>query len=198
MKRKVVNRGYKLVLLVAIAALCGCGDEVWKGDLPAPDAASFASQVYPVMLRDCAFNDCHGGPARFLQIFGPGRTRIDPQSMPEDPPTALEISISYQRALSMLVVEAGEPLTEAPLLKKPLERIAGGVAHKGIDAHGRNVYQSKLDPSYVTLVQWAMGGVNAGNAGAGATPGGAGTTAGASAGMGAGAGGAGSGARSAP
>jgi hypothetical protein len=154
-------------LLASCVALAGCGDEVWNGQAPAPDPQTFATQVYPVMLRDCAFNDCHGGSARFLQVFGPGRTRLDPMSKPEDRPTDMEISVSYQRALSMLVVEAGEPLTEAELLKKPLERKAGGVAHKGVDARGRNVYQSKADPSYQVLVQWATGRPVTSSAGAG-------------------------------
>jgi hypothetical protein len=167
-----VNGKVWLTLLASCVALASCGDEVWNGQAPAPDAQTFATQVYPVMLRDCAFNDCHGGPARFLQLFGPGRTRLDPMSKPEDPPTDMEIAVSYQRALSMLVVEAGEPLTEAQLLKKPLERKAGGVAHKGVDARGRNVYQTKEDPSYRVLVQWVMGGAIAG-AGAGAGVGGA-------------------------
>jgi hypothetical protein len=166
-----------LTLLAGCVLLAGCGDEVWNGQAPAPDAQAFATLVYPVMLRDCAFNDCHGGPARFLQVFGPGRTRLDPMSKPEDPPTDMEIAVSYQRALSMLVVEAGEPLTEAELLKKPLERKAGGVAHKGVDARGRNVYQTKQDPSYQVPVQWALGGPIPSGAMAGASAGAtAGTT----------------------
>ena len=151
----VVNRKLQLALLCA-AALGACGDEAWNGEVATADAASFETLAYPVLLRDCGFNDCHGGPARFFQIFGPGRTRLDPMIDPAAEALPAEIAISYQRAVSMLQTEGGDAITESLLLKKPLEVKAGGVAHKGIDALGRNVYQSKTDPGYAALLQWAM------------------------------------------
>jgi len=141
--------------LFCLALLVGCGDKAWSGVVPTPDALTFETQVYPVLLRDCGFNGCHGGPHRFFQVFGPGRVRWDPLSKQDDPPTMVEVQVSYQRALSMLVTEGCEPPEQSLLLKKPLELRAGGIGHKGIDALGRNVYQTPTAPGYVALLLWA-------------------------------------------
>jgi hypothetical protein len=144
----------RLTLLAALTLLCACGDSnTWSGDVPAPDPALFQSAVYPVLLRDCAFADCHGGEHRFFQVFGPGRTRLDPATKPHDPATAAELQRSYDRARSMLV--SGDTPSDSLLLRKPLEITAGGQGHKGVDAFGRNVYKSKQEPDYQVLSQWA-------------------------------------------
>jgi hypothetical protein len=44
----------------------------------------------------------------------------------------------------------------SPLFLKPLEPVAGGAGHEGTDLFGRDVYQDKLDPSFVVLQNWVM------------------------------------------
>jgi len=121
--------------------------------LPAPDGVSFEREVYPLLLRDCAFSTCHGAPERFLRVLGPGRTRLDATTLPDDPATLPEVLLSYERARSLLAT--AEHPTRSLLLRKPLEESAGGQGHLGVDELGRNVYQSPLDPGHQVLARWA-------------------------------------------
>jgi hypothetical protein len=142
--------------LLCCAVLAACGDDkTWSGEVPPGDAMVFQSDVYPVLMRDCAFNDCHGGSHRFLQVFGPGRVRIDPMLDSEAEATPVELQVSYERARSMLISEGA--VTRSLLLTKPLAQEAGGVGHRGVDGYGRNVYQSTADPSYQLILRWAQG-----------------------------------------
>ena len=127
----------------------------------------FDREVYPVLLRDCAFSNCHGSPQRFLQILGPGRTRMEDRD-PRNPVPLMEREkqLSYERARSMLFTDGSRPIQESPLLMKPLEAALGGAAHGGADVFGRNVYRSTSDPGYVVLWRWALSGA----AGASAQP----------------------------
>lgn len=146
-------------LLVLELAACTSGDE-WAGPPPAADYAEFEASVYPVLLRDCAFSECHGHELRFFHIYGPGRVRLDPMLEPADPPTAQEITATYQRAVSMLASDSD--VLRSLLLTKPLEASAGGQAHKGTDVLGRNVYASASDPSYQLIRAWAARAASAG------------------------------------
>jgi hypothetical protein len=138
-----------LILLVLVAA---CSSDV-PDSAPSPDGALFAREVYPLLLRDCAFSTCHGAQERFLRVVGPGRVRLDPLTMPDDPTTLNELQLSYERARDML---AGAPSpAESLLVRKPLEASAGGQGHLGADDFGRNLYASQSHPGYVTLARWA-------------------------------------------
>lgn len=142
--------------LTALSALLwGCSNTpAWSGEVPAPDYATFESTAYPVLLRDCAFSECHGNESRFFQVWGPGRTRLDPAMRVDEAVTMAEIQRSYERARSMLVaLDSNRP---PPLLTKPLEEESGGSGHDGVDRFGRNVYQTVLDPGYLALRQWAL------------------------------------------
>jgi len=135
-----------------LIALAGCSNEAPAGP-PSPDGALFAREVYPLLLRDCAFSTCHGASERFFRVVGPGRVRLDPLTMPDDPTTLEELHLSYERARDML---ADAPTAaESLLLRKPLEASAGGQSHLGADDFGRNLYGSQSHPSYVTLARWA-------------------------------------------
>ena len=114
----------------------------------------FRDEAYPVLLRDCSFNACHGQPERFLLVYGPNRARINPLTHHDEPAEPLEVQVTFERALSMLVTSG--PVTGSLLLTKPLEERAGGVGHGGVDDFNRNVYQSVDDPGYVTLLKWAQ------------------------------------------
>lgn len=134
-----------------LLALGACADPTTEFHVPTPDAVSFEQNVYPVLLRDCGFPDCHGNPSRFFHVYGPGRTRIKPKSeLPiKAPATAEELTATYRRARSMLAYEGDEPET-ALLLNKPLH-----AAHEGTDEWGNNVYQSPNDPGYQAILKWA-------------------------------------------
>jgi hypothetical protein len=142
--------------LFAAYALVGCGrGDEWSGPLPTPDGASFVREVYPLLLRDCAFSTCHGAPDRFLQLYGPGRARLDPvATKPDDPMTLPEVLRSYDRVRSMIATS--DQLDRSLLLTKPLEPSAGGQGHEGVDDFGRNVFLSNRDPNYVQIAQWAV------------------------------------------
>jgi hypothetical protein len=132
-------------------AACGEANEL---SLSTPDRAEFASAVYPVLLRDCAFHACHGSTERYLQVFGPGRGRMLPTTRPLDPVSDAEIAHAYDRARSM--IDAYAP-AQSWLLLKPLEVGAGGSGHEGADDLGRNVYQTVSDPNYLVLSHWVLG-----------------------------------------
>lgn len=139
--------------LMLASAACTTGSE-FSGPLPTPDGASFVEEVYPMMLRDCAFVACHGASNRFLHIVGPGRARLEPhRTKPGDPATLSEVLHSYDRARSMLAT--ADRREDSLLLGKPLEPSAGGQGHEGIDELGRNVFATANDPAYALLLRWA-------------------------------------------
>jgi hypothetical protein len=148
----------KLTMLVVALALAtsGCSNEsVAMADPPLPDRASFDTNIYPMLLRDCGFSECHGAEHRFFQVFGPGRSRL--AGHPSDPDLGpRERQLTYDRTRSMLVAAGGGPIFASPLLTKPLETGAGGASHEGVDHFGRNVFQTVTDPRYVMLWQWAV------------------------------------------
>jgi hypothetical protein len=143
----------QLIAACTFAVLAGCATDPSYAQPPAVDRAAFESDVYPILLRDCGYTGCHGNPERFFRLYGPGRTRLDPATGLFDRPTSAEIDASFDRARSML---AGVPdPRQALLLRKPLESGAGGAAHRGTDALGRNVYASTDDPSWQVIARWA-------------------------------------------
>jgi hypothetical protein len=148
------RRAAQAVALACIAVIAACGNEE-AGDAVSPESsyAIFEAQVYPLLLRDCGFSECHGKEERFYQLWGPGRTRLRETTMSDDPVTKEEIRRSYERTRAMLATSAD--VSDSLLLRKPLEPNAGGQGHKGVDEFGRNVYRYKEDPSFVTLSSWA-------------------------------------------
>jgi hypothetical protein len=142
------------LLSASLAIVAGCQSDGWNGTVPSPDPDMFRTAVYPVLMRDCAFNECHGAEHRFFQVFGPSRLRADPKTQPNAAVEPIELQLSYDRARSMLVTT--EPITRSQLLAKPLEQSAGGVGHRGEDDFNRNVYQSPQDDGYQVLLKWAQ------------------------------------------
>lgn len=143
-------------LLWVLSALgCASGSNEYSGPLPTPDGELFVNEVYPMLLRDCAYVGCHGVQERFFQIYGPGRVRMDPEmSVFSDPLTYDEVAYTYTRAIGMLA--SSENVEDTLLLRKPLEAQAGGQGHKGVDDLGRNIFPSKQDPGWQTLLKWAQ------------------------------------------
>lgn len=149
--RRHVFHGFACALCFALLA-CSNSD---AGDAvsPEPSLAIFEQDVYPLLLRDCGFSECHGKPERFFQVWGPGRTRLRMSTMPGDDVTQEEIKRSYERSRAMLATSAD--VDDSLFLRKPLEPNAGGQGHKGVDEFGRNVYRYREDPAFVILSGWA-------------------------------------------
>ena len=148
-----MKRGFGLAVLIVVGCTgCAGSDPGWEK--PQRDFKQFQSDVYPVLLRDCAFSTCHGSPDRFFRIWGPGRTRLDPMTRAFDTLTGAEAANTFQLALSM--IDSREP-SRSPLLRKPLAVAAGGANHLGADSFGRNIYRTVNDPGYVTLSRFVLG-----------------------------------------
>jgi hypothetical protein len=143
-------------LVASLALVAGCGAPDGDVAVPEADAEAFAEVAYPILLANCAFPVCHGAPDRPFRVVGPGRTRLSPDSAPEDPATAEELALSYARARSMLVGPDG--VRRAPLLRKPLAIAAGGAGHEGDDPWGQAIFGTKKDPRFVALFRWATAG----------------------------------------
>jgi len=147
------GRALRVLGTLGLLGLAACSDPERLAQPPDVDRAIFEAEVYPILLRDCGFPACHGDGDRFFRVHGPGRTRLDPSSLPYDPPSTEEIDATFDRARSML---SGVPdPMQSLLLRKPLEAAAGGGAHVGLDALGRNVYASTDDPSWQAIAAWA-------------------------------------------
>ncbi len=146
----------RLGFVVACApalALLACGYEPSELEIPDADLEVFASEVYPILLADCGFTTCHGDGKRSFAIYGPGRTRLVPDTDAYAELTADELALSFARARSMLISPDGP--RRAPLLRKPLAVQAGGAEHEGDDPWGEPIYASKSDPRWQTLFFWA-------------------------------------------
>jgi len=158
----------RAILTCALALLAAaCGSDTDGFALPASNKVStFQRDVYPVLLRDCAFPTCHGAPERFFRVWGPGRVRLDPNAplfdISIDPATGLEKKQEpngpeLNRTLDSAIgfVDAKDP-RRSLLLRKPLAAEAGGSGHLGVDRFGRNVYRSMDSEGYVTLSRWVF------------------------------------------
>lgn len=155
----------RIALACGLAMLgVGCADPIADSQFARRDFKDFNRQVYPVLLRDCGFPECHGAPERFFRVWGPGRVRLEkPETVngveelvlpgPFDVPTAAEQLGTMNFALSM--IEQRNP-AESLLLRKPLSVEAGGAGHRGVDAYGRDVYRTTQDSGYVTLARWVL------------------------------------------
>jgi hypothetical protein len=150
---RLPSRALAGAMAASIACGAGCSDGSGEFAITSPDESTFATQVMPVLARDCSFHTCHGARQRFFQVLGPGRPRLSPLTPDADPLTADELRFNYERARSM--IDRDDP-ARSPLFLKPLEPVAGGAGHEGTDLFGRDVYQDTLDPGFVVLRNWAM------------------------------------------
>jgi hypothetical protein len=113
------------------------------------------------LLRDCAFQACHGSQERFFRVWGPGRTRYDTtktKCVKGNPPPCTfddldgnERDYSLQFARSMVDLDKPE---DSLLLRKPLAVERGGADHEGVDKYGRNVYRTQDDDGFRTIARW--------------------------------------------
>ena len=141
---------------LVVALLAACTEPTGELEVPKPDPVVFRDAVYPILLRDCGFPGCHGTSERFFAVYGPGRTRLDPQTDIFAPATATELALTYERASSMLVGPDGP--RGSLLVRKPIPPSQGGAGHRGDDLWGTAVFRSKDDQRYATLYNWATKG----------------------------------------
>ncbi len=147
---RTTTKIFSLLVLCACAAGCADADDHWEvADRQFRDF----QLVYPFLIRDCGFQTCHGSDERFFRVYGPGRTRLDPDTSAYDHVTGDEISASYQLALSMIDAEHPE---RSLLLNKPLAIAAGGISHGGADRFGRNVYRTADDEGYLAISRFVF------------------------------------------
>ncbi len=150
-------RRHAPALVVASLLLGGCVLAGGEGEPPATNRTDFNDEVYPVLLRDCGFPECHGAlsadEARFFRVYGPGRSRLDPATDPLAPYTPEEREFTYERARSMLA--SATRAEDTLLVRKPLAVEAGGAAHRGRGESGEDVYLTTDAPGYQALLRWA-------------------------------------------
>jgi hypothetical protein len=145
-----------VLLLAVIGCLAtACVAPAPESNPPPVDECAFELEVYPVLARDCGFPACHGSDERGLQVFAPGRTRLDPMTPQLEAATPEEIALAFDRARSFL--GGARSVEESLLLRKPLAIDAGGAGHMGRDEAGRDVYQSTEAPGWMTIAAWARG-----------------------------------------
>jgi len=146
----------RLVPLLSLLA-AGCAFDAPPANPPLPDRVMFDAEVYPILMRDCGFPDCHGNRDRFFRVYGLGRLRLDPELGIDDPITPQELNESYERARSML--GSARRAEDTLLVRKPLAVDQGGAPHLGIDDYGQDLYPSTEHPSYQILLSWARTGI---------------------------------------
>lgn len=141
-----------VVLACTALVFAGCTDagEGWQ---PPEHAFRDFQVVAPILQRDCGFHTCHGSEDRFFRIYGPGRARLDPETLAYDGLTGDEASASFTSALSMI---DARNLEESLLLRKSLAVEAGGAEHGGVDRFGRNVYRTVDDEGYLAIERFVL------------------------------------------
>jgi hypothetical protein len=151
--KRIARRGL-LSALCLVAA--GCSSNQGSGDLQVAERSFevYRDQVFPVLMRDCAFHMCHGAEQRFFRLWGSARARLYPETRALAEVLPEEIALSYTRTLSM--INARDPGASL-LLRKPLTPAAGGAGHFGVDSLYRDVFQSTQDPDYLVLANWVFG-----------------------------------------
>lgn len=143
---------HRVVLACVAFAFAACTDagEGWQ---PPVHAFRDFQLVVPILQRDCGFHTCHGAEERFYRIYGPGRARLDPETLAYDGLTGEEASASFTSALSMI---DARHLEESLLLRKPLAVEAGGAEHGVVDRFGRNVYRTVDDEGYQAIERFVF------------------------------------------
>jgi hypothetical protein len=149
-----MTRALRIVVLACPLVALACAETGGESVAVEREFQQFQREVYPVLLRDCAFPACHGDHDRFFRVFGPGRVRLPGETtIPEalDQPTGDELSVSYSLALSM--IDPDDP-KQSPLIRKPLAVEAGGAGHYGVDQYDRDVYRTEQDAGYLIIARW--------------------------------------------
>ncbi|MHB8874654.1 MAG: hypothetical protein ACYC8T_13275 [Myxococcaceae bacterium] len=139
--------------MLAFAALASCSPASQPNALPSPDYEEFVAGVEPELAASCGFLTCHGAPLRPFRLYSPASSRLRP-NVPAEELIDEEHRANYDRTRVWLAPTAAEL---PDLLRKPLQRGAGGAEHAGVDRFGQNVYAGREDPRWQLLLAWAEG-----------------------------------------
>lgn len=143
---------FPLALLVA-----GCQSGIDEArPLPALDEAYFRCRVQPVLAKNCAAFACHGDTKRYFRVFARNRLRaVDTEAERNALFRDSERSFNLDAARAFVDPDAPE---ESLLLTKPLDQSIGGYYHGATALYPRgDVFTSKDDPDYQTLLSWVQG-----------------------------------------
>jgi hypothetical protein len=148
---------FLLFFVVVVSGGCSMDTGSDSASLPDVDYQYFLEKVYPVLETRCAFYACHGSRQRSFQIYAVGRMReiLDPDPIFQNPLplTPTERERNFKMAAGMLY--GFDNPEDSLLFSKPL---TGGTRHGGQTLFGGpNVFLSRGDPDYQTLLKWARG-----------------------------------------
>lgn len=152
----------RAVVMASLLLGAGCSLDASPATPPTANRLAFNEQVYPVLLRDCGFPECHGSlsleEARFFRVYGPGRSRAGPPEQADEDPLApvtdAELDLTFARARSMLA--GADSAADTLLVRKPLAVDAGGSSHMGRTSLGTDVYENTDARGYQILLSWAQ------------------------------------------
>jgi len=143
-----------------LCLLAGCqGDFAQPLPVAAVDEAYFRCRVQPILTKSCAAFACHGDGRRYYRVFARNRLRLGGEETTRNAPLGSDERQANFRAASVLLdpVAPTSP-TESWLVGKPLEQAAGGLYHRGaLVFNGGNVFGTRDDPDFATLVAFANG-----------------------------------------
>ncbi len=124
------------------------------------DAHYFRCRVQPILTKSCAFMDCHGNDERPMRVFAEQRYRLNKSWLDfEDPIEEEELAANLRVMAGFVENTKGQ---DHLLSEKPLDARFGGRYHRGRDLYGRDdVFLSREDPDYKTLVDFANGAEDA-------------------------------------
>lgn len=140
----------------AVALLCvACvdGPEWTDAQMPA-NYEVFVDRVQPILASRCANPGCHGRAGAALEIYAPGRHRLDPARLHLVEPLDLaELRLNFWRSCGFLI-EIDDP-KRCLLITKPLATAAGGVGHGG----GAQ-FEDADEADHRALLEWVSAAAN--------------------------------------
>ena len=144
-----------LTLSVAFAAGCtAVENEPAPGQIRALDEPLFRCAVEPILLRDCAYNGCHGQANAPLRLYSLGKLRLGPSATLADRTAPLT---DAERHLNFLGAQAfgfgGVAPEDNLLVRKPMPSSAGGYEHLG-----GAIWSDASDARVRTIRNWLEGG----------------------------------------
>ena len=148
--RLVLSGRARAAVATTALALAACVELPPPEAVPAPDLATFAADVQPVLDARCATPSCHGRPERPLTVFSPRRYRRDPaRRFLDEPLAADELAANAASVASFGFTIGSDGLEDSLVLRKPLALAAGGARHQGGE-----IFVSRADREYRALYRW--------------------------------------------
>jgi hypothetical protein len=144
-------------LVAAAASLAGCTaveNEPAPGQIATLDEPLFRCAVEPILLRDCAYNGCHGQANEPLRLYSLGKLRLGPSATLADRTAPLTDAERHLNYLSAQAFDFGGVAPDDNLLvRKPMPSSAGGYEHVG-----GAIWSDGEDARVRTIRNWLQGG----------------------------------------